>query len=236
MSEADIDFLKDETPIEAATPEPVVETVEQPAAVSEPVVTTTPEPKEDRVPLAALMAMDLSKCVATRAIQELEARLRQFEQQQAQPSFYEAPEEYLGTVLQQHEERSQQRMWLALEEQAREVYPDYEEVFQSVLEAAHSNPMIAQQLRQTPNPAIAAYKLGKQLREMKAMQDPATYRAQIEAEVRAKVTAEMEAEKAARQKALDAIPPDLAVQRASKDNEVPPEDTLESILESRKRR
>jgi hypothetical protein len=51
-----------------------------------------------------------------------------------------------------------------------------------------------------------------------------------------KTMREIEAEKAARQKALDAIPPDLAVQRASKDNEVPPEDTLESILESRKRR
>lgn len=236
MSESDIDFLQEEAPIEAAVPEPVVETVEQPAAVPEPAATTAPEPKDDRVPLAALMAERDKRQEEARQRQELEARLRQFEQQQPQPSFFEAPEEYLGTVLQQHEERSQQRMWLALEEQAREVYPDYEEVFQSVMEAAQSNPLIAQQLRQTPNPAIAAYKLGKQLREMKAMQDPATYRAQIEAEVRAKVTAEMEAKEAARQKAIDAIPPDLAVARAAKDSEVLLEDTLDSILDSRRRR
>lgn len=236
MSESDIDFLQEETPIEAVAPEPVVETVEQPAAVPEPVVTTAPEPKDDRVPLAALMAERDKRQEEARQRQEIEARLRQYEQQQAQPSFYEAPEQYLGTVLQQHEEQSQKRLWLALEEQAREVYPDYEEVFQTVLEASENNPMIAHQLRQSANPALAAYKLGKKMREMVAMQDPVTYRAQIEAEVRAKVTAEMEAKEAARLKAIDAIPPDLAVARAAKDSEVLPEDTLDSILESRKRR
>lgn len=236
MSESDIDFLQEETPIEAVVPEPVVETVEQPAVVPEPVATTAPEPKDDRVPLAALMAERDKRQEEARQRQEIEARLRQYEQQQAQPSFYEAPEQYLGTVLQQHEEQSQKRLWLALEEQAREVYPDYEEVFQTVLEASENNPMIAHQLRQSANPALAAYKLGKKMREMVAMQDPVTYRAQIEAEVRAKVTAEMEAKEAARLKAIDAIPPDLAVARAAKDSEVLPEDTLDSILESRKRR
>ena len=187
------------------------------------------------MPLAALMAERDKRQEEARQRQELEARLRQFEQQQAQPTFYEAPEQYVGNLLQQHELQIQQRMMVALEEQARTVYPDYEDMLQVVMESAAENPFLVHQLRQAPNPALAAYKLGKQLREMAAMKDPEAYRAQIEAEVRAKIAAESEAKEAARLKAAEAIPPDLSGVRASKTDEVVPDDSLESILQSRKR-
>jgi hypothetical protein len=233
MSEPEIDFLTDEVPAEVVeevveTP-PVAETVATPEPPA-PVVPTTTEPKEEHVPLAALKAERAKR-------QEYEARLRQYEQQQAQapqPNFYEAPEQYVQTLLHQHDQQVTQRMLGALEAQAREVYPDYDEVFEIVQESAASNPVLTQQIMQAPNPAMAAYKLGKQLREMKAMQDPDAYRAKIEAEIRAKVDAEYRAKEDAKLKAANAIPPDLTAARASRDEEVLPDDSLDSILKSKR--
>lgn len=232
MSEPEIDFLTEEAPVEVVDEvidaTPVAETVATPETPA-PVVPTTPDPKEEHVPLAALKAERQKR-------QEYEARLRQYEQQtQApQPSFYEAPEQYVQSLLSQHDQQVTQRMLGALEAQAREVYPDYDEVFEIVQESAASNPVIVQQVMQAPNPAMAAYKLGKQLREMKAMADPDAYRAKIEAEVRAKVDAEYRAKEEAKAKAASAIPPDLTAARASRDEEVQPDDSLDSILKSKR--
>lgn len=232
MSEPDIDFLADEAPDDVETEvvetPPEAETVVTPEPPA-PEVPTTPEPKEEHVPLAALKAERAKR-------QEYEARVRQFEQQQAQqpqPNFYEAPEQYVQTLLRQHDQQVTLRMLGALEAQAREVYPDYDEVFEIVQESAADNPVLTQQIMQAPNPAMAAYKLGKQLREMQAMQDPDAYRAKIAAEERAKVEAEYKAKEEARLKAASAIPPDLTAARASRDDEVLPDDSLESILKSR---
>lgn len=234
MSEPEIDFLAEEAPEEIVetdvveTPDPVAETVETPV-VPAPEVPTTPEPKEEHVPLAALKAERAKR-------QEYEARLRQYEQQAQAPlpSFNESPEGYVQSLLHQHEQHVTQRMLGALEAQAREVYPDYDEVFQIVQESAENNPVLTQQIMQAPNPAMAAYKLGKQLREMKAMADPDAYRAKIEAEVRAKVDAEYRAKEEAKAKAAQAIPPDLTAARASRDEDVLPDDSLDSILKSKR--
>lgn len=229
-----IDFLEDEAPeaevaeVEAPeTPEPeTVETPEPPAAE----VPTTPEPKEEHVPLAALKAERAKR-------QEYEAKLREYEQRQQQtppPNFYEAPQQYIEAVLSQHEQQTNQRLLNALEAQAREVYSDYDAMVGVVQERAAENPVIVQQLLSAANPAMAAYKLGKQLAEMEAMKDPDAYRKQIEAEVRAKLQAEMDAKEAARQKAASAVPPDLSNARSSKDTDEVPDDSLESILSSKR--
>ena len=233
MSEPEIDFLAEEAPDEVVeevveTP-PVVETVETPETPA-PEVPTTPEPKEEHVPLAALKAERAKR-------QEYEARLRQYEQEmqrQPIPDFNQSPDGYVQAVLNQHSQQMQVRMLGALEAQAREMYPDYDEVFEIVQESAESNPVLTQQILQAPNPAMAAYKLGKQLREMQAMQDPDAYRAKIEAEIRAKVDAEYRAKEEAKLKAASAIPPDLTAARASRDEDVLPDDSLESILKSKR--
>ena len=124
----------------------------------------------------------------------------------------------------------------ALEADAREAYPDYDEVLAELGDAARENPALRQQVFSSPNPAKAAYKLGKQLREMKAMQDPQAYRAQIAAEIRAEIAAEQAAKETARAAAAAAIPPDLSAARSTRDSEVVEEDTLDSILATRKRR
>lgn len=101
-------------------------------------------------------------------------------------------------------------------------------------EHAQSNPSIVQDVFSKANPALAAYKLGKQLREYKAMQNPAEYRAKIEAEVRQKIEAELKAKEEAKRSAVDAIPPELSAARASKDTDVVPDDSLDSILKSKR--
>lgn len=233
MSEPEIDFLNEEAPDEVLpeeTPaaEPVAETVvavepETPA----PEVTTTPEPAEERVPVAAVIAERKKR-------QELERRLAEYErnQQQTQPqSFYEAPDEFVSQV----EQRATQRLHAALEAQAREVYPDYDEVFSELTTYAEENPACVPQIMGSPNPALAAYKFGKQLRELKDMQDPAAYRQKVEAEVRAKLEAEYTAREEAKRKAAEAVPPDLSAVRSSRDSEVIADDSLDSILSSRKK-
>lgn len=237
MSEPEIDFLSDEAPdevvetevVEAAPPE--VETVETPEPPA-PEVPTTPEPKEEHVPLAALKAEREKRQKYERELAEY--RQREQQQEQQLPDFHQSPDGYIQAVLSQHSQQLQARMLGALEEQVRTQYPDYDEVFEVLREQAEQNPALTTQVMQAPNPALAAYRLGKQLRELSAMQDPEAYRKQIESEVRAQIKAEADAAEAARRKAADAIPPNLADARASKDDEVLPDDSLESILKSKR--
>lgn len=231
MSEAERDFLDDDVTdeVEAETPEAETETEaekvdETPAETPEPEVPTTPESKEERhVPYAAMKAEREKR-------QRLERELEELRQQQAQPqepaNFYENPDEFVQRHVQTVEQRAMQRLYTALEAQAREVHPDYDEVFEEVKEYAAVTPGVGQQILNSPNPAMAAYKLGKQLREMKQMQDPESYRQKIEAEVRAKVEAEFKAKEEQRAKAAASIPPDLTEARSAKGNDLPPPETV----------
>lgn len=235
-------FLADEAPDEeqpaeeaepVAEPEPeTVETPEAPAAE----VPTTPEPEEERVPLAALKAERAKRQEEQRARQELEARIREQEERQRQPppDFRQAPEQYIQQLLSQQEQVLTQRMLGAMEAQVRESHEDYDEVFAELEEQAQENPALVNQIRNAANPALAAYKLGKQLRELKQMQDPDAYKAKIEAEVRARIEAEYKAKEEAKLKAAGALPPDLTAARASRDENVLPDDSLESILKSKR--
>lgn len=243
MSAPDYDFLEEDVPDEAVA-ESVPETVESntapevaapaPAAVA-PEATTAPA-KEDHVPLAALMAERTKRQQEEASRKELERRLAELERprQPPPPAFYENPTEHIAHAVSQTEQRLQQRFFAALEEQARAVHTDYDEVLAELQETG--NPALVQQVFAAANPALEAYRLGKQLREVKAMQDPASYRAKVEAEVRAAIAAEAATKEAARIAAQSAIPPELSSVRAAKDADVSEDDdTLDSILATRKR-
>jgi hypothetical protein len=244
MSEPDYDFLEEDVPDEAAA-ESVPETVESntapevvapaPAAAA-PEATTAPA-KEDHVPLAALMAERDKRQKEEASRKELERRLAELERprQPPPPAFYENPEQHIAHAVTATEQRLQQRFFAALEEQARAVHADYDEALVELEQAG--NPALFQQVFAAANPASEAYRLGKQLREVKAMQDPAAYRAKVEAEVRAAIAAEASTKEAARIAAQSAIPPELSSARASKDADAPAEDdSLDSILASRNKR
>lgn len=237
MSDNGTDFLDDMTQQQAEpetpeTPEPeqpavVVETVEQEPETPAPEVTTTPEAKEEQtVPIAALKAEREKRQAFEKELAELRAAQQAAPPQQL-PEFYEAPEQHMQAL----EQRATQRLYMALEEQARAVHPDYDEVFEEVKAAAQDNPAMQQRIFSAANPALAAYQLGKQLREYKRMEDPVKYRAEIEAEVRAKLEAESKAKEKARAAADAAIPPDMTQSRnAAGQYAAAPENPIDTLF------
>jgi hypothetical protein len=234
-------FLTEAAPDEAlpevaATPEPVAQ-VETPATPA-PAAPTAAEPLEGtHVPLAALKAERDKRQNYERELADLRKQIALQQPAAPEPNFYEAPEQYVQQVVQSERQQMTQALYSALEADARDAHADYDEVLAELNEAARDNPVIRQQVFASPNPAKAAYKLGKQLREMKAMQDPAAYRASVEADIRASIKAEQDAAAASKAAAVAAIPPDLAATRSAVTAEpVTGDFTLDSILKERKRR
>lgn len=238
MSAPDYDFLNEEASAPAVvepTPEPAAPVEPAPAPVAAaPAAPTAAEPHEQNVPLAALKAEREKRQAAERRAQELEQARQQ--QPEPPPNFYEAPEQYVQTIAQRVQAQTQQQLYAALDAAAREQHTDYDEVLGELAEAVKDNPLLQQQVWRSPNPALAAYKLGKQLRDLKAMQDPATYRAKVEAEVRAQLKAEQDAAEKAKAAAAAAIPPDLSAARSARDEPVAEPDDLDSILATRRKR
>lgn len=199
----------------------------EPVAAKEPEAPAAPEAQaETHVPYAAMKAEREKRQERERELQESNRRMAELErqlqelrnpaqpQQQAQRvEIWEDPDAFVSQHVQRVEQATTQRMYAALEAQARELYPDYDDVFAVVQEHAKANPAIGQQVLSAPNPALAAYKLGKKLSELKQMEDPEAYRAKVEAEVRAKVEAEYRAKEEAKRKAAESIPPDLSSSR-----------------------
>jgi len=201
----------------AATPEPAAATTGEPAAQAQPAEAppAAATDKDERVPLAALKAEREKRQSEQRQREELERRLREIESARPQPEFFENPEAFVKQSIQGAQQEIQQRFYAAMDADAREQFPDYDEVLATLQEHAQGNPAIVQQVFSAPNPARAAYKLGKQLREMAQIQDPEAYRQKIEAEVRAKVEAEFAQKQAERAASVDRIPPDLSTARSA---------------------
>lgn len=223
---ADEAVAADESDSTATADNPKAETPTEPEATAAPDTQT-----ETHVPYAAMKAEREKRQAREREIQKRDQRIAEYERQLqelrngAQPQqparqeehkveIWEDPDAFVSQRLQSVEQKATQRLYAALEEQAREAHPDYDEVFAVVQEHAKTNPAIAQKVLAAPNPALAAYKLGKQLRELKQMEDPAAYRARIEAEVRAQIEAEQQAAAETKRKAAEAIPPDLSSSRS----------------------
>jgi hypothetical protein len=225
---SDDDFLSKMTAADAPTddpetPEPetdapeVVEKgePETPAEVAPEAPPAPEKPKEaDAVPLAALKAERAKRQQLERELETLRTAQQQAPAQQ--PSdFFEDPMGVLQATVSKVEQQAQQRLYAVLDAEARETYADYDEVMDLVRDKVAENPAIRDQIFNSPNPAKAAYRLGKQFAELTAMQDPQAYRARIEAEIRAQITAEQTAKQAAKASAAAAIPPDLAANRST---------------------
>lgn len=178
----------------------------QPQEAAAEVTATSGDAKDpSTVPYAAMKAEREKRQRLERELEEL----RNQQPQQPVPTYYEDPEGYVQRI----QNESTQRLYAALEASAREQYPDYDEAFGVVMQHAQGNPALVQEVMSSPNPAVAAYKMGKKLAEFEKMKDPDAYRAQIEAEVRAKVEAEVAAKTQQRQKVAAEIPPDLSQAR-----------------------
>lgn len=217
----------------------------RPETDREPEATAAPEAQtETHVPYAAMKAEREKRQARERDLQERDQRIADYErqlqelrnpaqpqQQRAPVEIWEDPDAFVSQRLQTVEQAATHRLYAALEAQARETYPDYDDVFAVVQEHAKTNPTIGQQVLSAPNPALAAYKLGKQLRELKQMEDPKAYRAKVEAEVRAKIEAEYRAKEESKRRSVSSIPPDLSSSRSVAGNEpAAGEDVFETLF------
>lgn len=247
MSQKETDFLEDMTKADEAAPPAEPETADSekvekgesaPEAKAQPEKAADPQKEPEKkveappaskdpemVPFAGLKAERQKRQEWERKARDLETQL-QAKQQQPAPAFFEAPEQYVQHLVQQTEVQANQRLMAALDAQARDAYSDYDEVVAYLTEQAAGNPALAQQVFNAPNPAVAAYKLGKQLQEMERMKDPDAYRAQLEAELRAKWEAEQKSKVEAKAKAAAEIPPDLATARNATAATQPPSGTV----------
>jgi hypothetical protein len=226
------DFLSDE-PTGEATTEAVEAVVEQPEAAveSEPETAERPRgpdgkfiareagveevapPATDRLPQAEYAAL---KDERTKR-QQLEERLRQYDdyfaqvqaQQQPQqriekPDMFADPEGYeahlrseiLAQVKQELQPTIQQSQIMGRAEvselMARQKYEDYDATIEQFKEALTANPFLLNQIQQAPDPATFAYNAGKQWEASKSYGHGAPpSEEQVEARMREKIIAEL---------------------------------------------
>lgn len=199
-----------------------VETPEQPV----PEVPTTPESREEHVPLAALKAEREKR---QRYEAELAELRRSQQEQQFDPSvFYQDPraiQQYVDSRL--SSEMTMTRIGISRSMVAA-AHPDYEQMEELFVQVAEQNPALRDEMLRSENPAMYAYQTAKSLQ---LVRDAHTgdLEKRIRAEVEAKVRAELSA------KATPAVPPDLSNSRSAPATDGVPDDSLDSILQSRKR-
>ena len=174
---------------------------EAPQVEAEPAQTEQPEEVQAEAPKPKEDAYKTAMLEERRKRQEIEARLRAYEQAKnlpEPPPFWDNPEQAIDSRIERVRTELQQdylnRYYNALESAARSRHPDYDEVRDVFIEHARENPALAGQMNTHPDPAEFAYQQGKLLRELSTVgNDIDAYRKRVEAEVRARIEAEMRA-------------------------------------------
>ncbi|WP_408953045.1 hypothetical protein [Lysobacter sp. Hz 25] len=188
---------------------------------------TAPHAPDGFVPLAALKAEREKRQNYETEISTLRKQLEERPASAAAPApqadtarapappadFWMDPTGFVTSAVQQVSAESRNQLYAALEDHARTVHTDFDDVMKVVETEAKKHPAIAAEILASPNPALAAYKRGKELMQVQTvLSDPDGYRAKVEAEVRAKLEAEAKAKtdsEAKRKQVADSIPPDL---------------------------
>lgn len=223
----DYDFLQNEAPEDeqpAIEAEPVAElepeTVDVAPETPEPEAPTAPESEPEVVPLAALKAEREKR-------QKYEAELRKYQQQAPQfdpQVFHQDPNtirEYVDSQLATARIGISRAMVAAAN-------PDYEEMESLFVEAATANPILRDEMLRAENPAMYAYQTAKTLQTVRDAQT-----GELEKRLRAEIEAKVRAELAAKPRAD--VPPDLSNTRSARAADaMPPDDSLESILQSKR--
>lgn len=169
-----------------AEPQPTEQEAQQPPADDGGEgAPAAPQTQEQHVPLAALEAERKTrqdwKEKAIRAEAELE-QLRKQPQQHYQPQQVDP--------LQAVQQQLVNERFNTSEMLVKQAHADADEVVNVFMEAAKANPALAAALHQQRHPWDFAYKEGKRLRMLQEVgDDPAAYRAKVEAEIRAQLQA-----------------------------------------------
>ena len=194
---------------------------------AKPGTVATPAADSDKkdsghVPLAALKAEREKRQELERQLAELRTNRQPdgrkpdpADPDKQEPDFYDDPKAFVAREISRAQREANGRLFAALEADAREQHADFDEVMEDMVNRVKENPALQKQVFSSPNPARAAYRLCKQLRDAEALQkDPDSVREAIRAEERARLEKEF-AEKAKKQQAADDIPPDLASTRGT---------------------
>lgn len=214
------DKVTDEQPVIEA--EPVAEVPETVATPEPPApeVPTTPEPREEVVPLAALRAEREKR-------QRYEAELAKYREQQAQQFdpqvFYQDPSSISAYV----ENRLVMERINLSRDFVASMHDDYEAMEEVFVEEAAKNPALKDEMLRSGNPAMFAYKYAKGVQTMREIQT-GDLEKRLRAEIEAKVRAELSAKPPVN------VPPDLSATRSATVPETVPDDSLESILKSKR--
>jgi hypothetical protein len=183
---------------------------EQPAADAE---TTAAQNTEKHVPLAALEAERKGRQDWKEKAVRFEEEARQLRERMAERQT-ERPQQQMDPVQQLRQEMLNERFNMS-EMVARQKYPDLDDVVKHFQEAVQANPALAMALQQNVNPYEFAYREGKRVQMLKEVgDDPAAYRAKIEAEIREQLS------KPAAQQSLN-LPGSLAGARSSASRTAP---------------
>jgi hypothetical protein len=227
MSDPDYDFLNEEAPDEVVpekapqdTPEPVAETVDTPETPA-PEVPTTPEHREETVPLAALRAEREKR-------QRIEQQLRQYQQNpQFDPSVFHQDPSSIQHFVEQRLTAERFNLSRTMAAAQFEDYSDMEELF---IEEAEKNPALRAELIQSENPALFAYQTAKSLQTLREAKS-GDLEKRLRSEIEARVRAEYEAKAS---KAPVSVPPDLSNTRSAAVEDAPVDESLDSILKSKR--
>jgi hypothetical protein len=229
---AETDIEPNDEPVKQ---EPEAEKGEPAPPAKETEATPAPDPQKEgsSVPLAALKAEREKRQAHEQRIKELERQLAAQPPTQPPtetPNFFESPETYVNEAVSRVQQQANERLYAVLDADAREAYPDYDEVMELVTAKVQENPALKQQIFSAANPAKAAYHLGQQFKELEAMRDPAAYRERVRAELRAEIEAELKGQIEAKRQTDSALPPDLAATRSNAGTAPPDGDAFATIF------
>ena len=209
-------------PAEEPEAEEVEAKAEEPKA-KEPEKPAPPPGDEGKVPLQALLDEREKR-------QQYEKELKAFREQQEQakakspklPDYFEDPEGYNAAVEKMiaervavTEQKFQQQMstaWLSMSERAAKArYEDFDEKLAAFEKEAQTNPVLAAQMMQSPDPGDYVYQTGKKLMALSTTPDLDSLREQIRNELMAEMK-QGEAEKKAK---LASVPRSLSKEQSA---------------------
>lgn len=210
-----MDDVFNEQPEQEEKPATEGQQVEQVAEQSETSAETTAVTNtEKHVPLAALEAERRGRQDWKEKAVRFEEEARQLRERMAERN---APTEQqqLDPIQQVRQDMLNERFNIS-EMVARQKYPDLDDVVKFFQEAVQQNPALGMALHQQANPYEFAYREGKRVQMLKEVgDDPAAYRAKVEAEIRAQLQPQSAASAAA------TLPASLAGARSSASRSAP---------------
>lgn len=182
------DVFNEQPEQEVQTPAEEGQQVEQTTEQSEVTAETTAATNtEKHVPLAALEAERRGRQDWKERATRAEERARMLEEQQQARATQGEQQQTIDPIQQLHQVVVNERFNTS-EMIARQKYADLDDVVAVFQEARRQNPALDMAIHQHPNPYEFAYREGKRLQLLKDVgDDPAAYRARVEAEVRAEL-------------------------------------------------